>query len=178
MKDRSLIITMFILIIILAVSFTVAFLMKTSSNTNNLVLGNVTPQLVETFTPANKIKENVYVRNNGNIDIYVRVALVFSFEDNDDNILIDEPVEDDDYTISFSNSTKWVLGADGYYYYKEKISPNSITDILVNSCTSIKNYTDRTFNFDVVVESIQADPARAVTDAWGISVLNNGNLDL
>ena len=163
-----------ILIVLLGISsITYAFLSKTNTNTNTLVLGTVTPVIMETFDSTNKIKEDVYIKNNGNIDIYVRVALVFSFEDSNGVILSEEPIEDDDYTITFSSSTNWVLGSDGYYYYKDKIPANSRTDILIDSCENIKNYTDKSFTLDIVVQGIQASPSSSVTEAWGVSVVNN-----
>ncbi len=159
--------------LLFAASLTYAFLTKVYSKTNTVVLGTVVPEIQETFVSGSKLKQNVYIRNNGNIDVYVRVALVFSFEDTNGTILTEEPVLDEDYTISFSSSTNWIQGSDGYYYYKNKVPASSVTDILVNSCQGIKNYSDKTFNLEIVVGAIQADPSRAVTDAWGVNLVNN-----
>ena len=161
------------LLFLLSASITYSWLTKLYSKSNTFTMGNVIPEIKETFVSGNKLKEDVYIKNNGNIDIYVRVALIFSFEDNNGVILAEEPLEDEDYTISFSSSNKWVLGSDGFYYYKDKVLPNAQTDILIDSCQGIKNYNDKTFNLEIVVEAIQADPSRAVEDAWGVTVYNN-----
>ena len=160
-------------LLFISISVTYAFLTKLNSKPNTFELGNVVPEIKETFVTGNKIKEDVYIKNNGNIDVYVRVALVFSFEDENGNILSDEPILDEDYTIDFSSSTNWILGDDGYYYYKEKIGPSSFTDILIDSCRSIKNYDDKVFNLEIVTQAIQADPKRAVEEAWGVTITND-----
>lgn len=176
-NKKKILLVMLSILLLISLSLSFAYLLTKSEKKNTFVIGTVDPEIKEEFDGTNKIKKDVYVKNNGNVSVYVRVGLIYSFEDSNGNILSEEPVLDTDYTIDFSDSSNWLLGSDGYYYYKTKVGENEKTDILIEECKQIKNYDDKTFNVEILVQTLQAEPQRAVTDAWDINI-NNGNIEV
>ena len=172
----------------------------TNSVTNTFTMGDVDPQVSENLT--NDTKSNITVTNNGSVEAYVRVALVFSWREGatpgsydygdstkqpGGDIVAGTPVEGTDYTF-IPGSDKWVLGSDGYYYYTEPVGPGKTTD---GSLCTIKVLPDsekaKEYNLDVQVlaDSIQSKPTGAVTTMWGsekggsvTGVDGNGNLEI
>ena len=76
-----------------------------------------------------------------------------------------------EYNLVLSNSSNWIKIGD-YYYYKLMVKPNDVTDVLINIFS--KNSED--IYLDITSQAIQANPSRAVIDAWGISV-SNGEIE-
>ena len=170
-KKRNLIIILSILLLI-TVSTTIAFLSKKSTIDNSFIIGTVSTQVDETF--ENKVKEDVSIKNTGNVDSYIRAFILISYKDDNDVILTDTPILNTDYSISMSNSTNWIYSNnDGFYYYKLPVEPNNNTDILIDECRELQPHNDKILNVDIITESIQANPATAVTEAWGVSITNN-----
>lgn len=160
----------------------------TNAVTNTFTMGDVDPQVSEDLT--NDTKSNITVTNNGSVEAYVRVALVFSWREGatpgsydygdstkqpGGDIVAGAPEKDVDYTFT-TDSNKWVLGRDGYYYYTEPVGPGETTD---GSLGTIKVIGDKAkeYNLDVQVlaDSIQAAPTTAVTTMWGAE--NNGSVE-
>ena len=93
------------LLLICLVAGTSAYFIKQNSIRNQLVLGEVKTEVNEKFDANNKLKENVSIKNIGNVPIYVRVALIISWKDEEGNILEGTPKENEDYSIKFSESS-------------------------------------------------------------------------
>ncbi len=119
------------------------------------------------FTPANVACEvssdgtQYSVKNIGNIDVYVRVAIIPNWQKNG-NIYALEAITANDFSIHFDD---WEL-LDGYFYYPLPLAPNEIT-----SPISIELLTTPPVGCEFVpeflTEAIQAEPIDAVRDAWG-----------
>lgn len=169
---RGLIIISSLILIITTVSYTIAFLSKNNNLDNEFILGTVSTSIEETF--ENNVKKNVSIKNNGNVNSYIRVAIITSFKDSNSIILPDIPEENTDYSIDFSQSPNWLYSDnDGFYYYKLPVEPNTNTDILINECKTLKEYEDKTFNIDIITQSIQAEPSRSVIEAWDVNITDN-----
>ncbi len=159
----------------------------TNSVTNTFTMGDVDPQVSENLT--NDTKSNITVTNNGSVEAYVRVALVFSWRDgatagqNPENTgtIVGEPVTANDYT--FEMGTDWFKGTDGYYYYKYPVKPNTSEEpnhpsekSQTSSLGTITVISEKakTYNLDVQVlaDTIQAAPTTAVTTTWPVEVVN------
>ena len=162
-----------ILLIVTTISFTISFLIKKSSVNNEFVLGKVSSEIIETFDKDNNIKSNVFVKNTGNVSTYIRVALTFSWVDSDGNILFEEPNLGTDYIIDMSNSSSWIYGNDGFYYYILPVDAGGNTDNLIDMCKPITLYHDKNFVLDITAQSIQANPVSAVIESWNVNVINN-----
>ena len=157
-----------VLLLALAVGGTVAWL-NTSSGpvTNTMTPGNVPITINETFTGATK--SEVSVTNNGNIDAYIRVAIVANAIDAEGNVVAgNKPV----YTI---NTANW-QELDGYYYYKGAVAPNGTTEALFSGDVKVTD-VKVTGELNILAESIQVlggiKGETASVYAWGHSFDGN-----
>lgn len=140
-------------------------------------------------------KSNVSVTNMGTsaIPIYVRVSLAGYWRYEDGSVawvpvIVEEPGPDavaPTYTIDWGNvqgeadaedpsSGCWIAGDDGYYYWSIPLDASATTDVLIDELVD-QNYPGqdnkgRTLVVDITAEGIQADPARAAEEAWGVSI--------
>lgn len=161
------------LVLMGSIAGTTAFLTSKNSINNEFVVGQVEPKIKETFNPQNKIKKDVYLKNAGNVPIYIRAAITIKWKDNEGKILKESPIENEDYLIEFSDSLNWLKSEEGYYYYKNAVDVNETTDILIEECTQIRQYDDKFLEVSILAQGIQAEPTRAVEEAWDISIINN-----
>ena len=157
---------------------TLAYLSHQSGLTNQFQIAEVSTEIKETFDGGNT-KTDVSVQNTGDVPAYIRAAVIIGWEDAEGNPLIDEnaPKVDEDYTMtmnlenSLSTDGEWVLANDGYYYYTMPVAGQDETAILINKCEDIKfkdhKAAGKYLVVDIAAQSIQAEPAAAVLDAWG-----------
>lgn len=154
-----------VLILALAVGGTVAWL-NTSSGpvTNTMTPGQVPITIKETFDGTTK--SGVTVTNTGNIDAYIRVAIVANAVDAEGNIIAGTAPS---YTI---NETNWQY-LDGYYYYKGAVAPDGTTKELFTKPVTVTGG-----ELNILAESIQVlggyGGKTASEYAWGV-VYNNGS---
>ena len=157
-----------ILVVVMTIGGTVAFLMDS------------TESVVNKFTPASsgitieeEVKENckteIAVKNTGDTGAYIRVSLVANYYDENGNITGGAAVPN--FTL---NSEKWFLGNDGYYYYKQPVAANDVTDNLLAS--ESKMQLEDNMQVTVLAQSIQASPTSVVHDKWGVTVNFDGTL--
>lgn len=149
-----------------------AWLVSTDSLINTFELGKIGTEVVETFPEENgTVKKDVKVKNASNIDAWVRVQVSIYWQDASDNQMWQKPVKDVDYSISPGNSTKWLEGTDGMWYYTSPVAAKKETDILIKSLEVKQSYPDgRCLVCDIAAQTIQADPSSAVEKAWGVKV--------
>ena len=151
-----------VLLLALAVGGTVAWLNSSSGPvTNTMSPGQVPITINETINETfNGItKSGVTVTNTGNIDAYIRVAIVANAVDAEGNVVAgNKPV----YTIKTANWQE----LDGYYYYKGAVAPGGTTEALFSSPVDV---TDGELN--ILAESVQVlggiDGKTASEYAWG-----------
>ena len=119
-----------------AVAGTVAYLVtSTGPVPNTFTPASVTTEVVEEFNGTTK--SNVRIKNTGNIDAYIRVAVVANWIDKDGNVYGGAtPVAGKDYTLTpkTGENENWFQGSDGYYYCKTAIESGSETPVLIESC--------------------------------------------
>ena len=168
-----------ILLVGIAAIPAVAWLTASSEVRNEFEIGEGDVKVNETVNETPNTKENVYIENTGNVPAYVRASVHIYWKDADGNIMADKPSPNADYTIDwFDDNSGWVQGADGFYYYTEPVEAGASTLNLINSVTDQgkkDNYKDgRVFYVDIAAQSIQADPATVVKEAWGIA--NGGSV--
>lgn len=172
------------LIATLAVGGTLAWLSAyTQPVKNTFVMGTVPPQVTESFNQ--EVKENVKVANNGNIPAYIRVALVCTWQEGEgENAkVVGTPVDPaEDLNIVWGDGTGtgtaeapgngWIKIGD-YYYYTQPVAAGETTLNLIDSAT-VETENGYRMNLQVIADSIQANPARAVESQWGVMVDENG----
>lgn len=148
------------------VGSSLAWLMDSTPKVKNeFIPGDVTPEVTEGFD--GNVKSDVKIQNTGNVDAYIRAKLVFSWQNEAGEVLGVAPTSDD-YTISWTKEG-WVDGPGGYYYYTTPVVPGGSTKVLATGIMQVSpNPADGyTLHVEVLAESIQSEPERAVIDAWG-----------
>ena len=153
-----------LMVLVMSVGGTLAWLTAhTNAITNTFTVATPGVEIEEGFDK--QTKSNVQVKNTGEVEAYIRVALVPTWEDENGNAVA-EPASLDDLSITWGNSGKWLKGTDGYWYYKEPVAPGGRTAVLLEKAT-VTTENGYHMNLQVMADSIQADPTRAVTAMWG-----------
>lgn len=150
--------------------------------------------LVNTFTPAdvkvavdenfkNNVKDRIEVKNTGDADVYVRVALVNNWV-NGDAVCADASHKHK-AALGFELGSDWVE-IEGYYYYKQVVTPgNKTSDLLADDAkiTLLETATCKQ-QVTVLAQAIQADgvlkeggtETPAVETVWPVQVTASGDL--
>lgn len=167
------------LLLTISIAGTMAYLVDKSEPVQNTFQPvNVPPTVEEKFDGSTK--ENVQIRNNGNIPAYIRAQIVVNWVSVDAAGKVTgiyggaAPKVGTDYTMTIG--TDWAMSQDGFYYYNSKVGakgssdPSDTTTNLINSATvnSGANIPDGyQLSVEILAQSIQAEPADAVEEAWG-----------
>ena len=190
-NKKSIIIASVMLLLLATVGTTLAYIFtetKPVENTFNpskvscaVVENNGTP-VTGSVTNTGNIKENVQIKNTGDTDAYIRVAVVVNWMDEaGTKVWATKPVEgaDGDYTITYNLGNGWVKGSDGYWYYTKSVPPtegNNLTDILIKNATQNKEGpkgTDGTqyyLSIEIVASAIQSTPETVVKEQWSSGI--------
>ncbi|MGY3724972.1 hypothetical protein [Granulicatella balaenopterae] len=141
-------------------SQTIAYLQKKSDLGNHLVVATVEPLVSQN-------NNQIMVKNTGNVAVYLRVHCAL-YQENSDQSLTLEPGQQMKEFINLEDD--WIL--DGQiYYYKQPVAPGKE----LRFATISKNLPQE-MQLDVYAESIQQNPSKAITEAWGITVDESGEL--
>lgn len=161
-----------LLTILFAVSVTFmgyAFWTIQSRTDNVLTMASYKAQIVEEYNvpahvnPSETVQKKVHVKNEGTVDILVRVSVtkVFGVRDADGKLRTADGLNPDMIEISF-NSRFWEQKDDGWFYYREILRAGETTrEPLMESFTlSAKagnEYRGKDAEIIVCMESVQAD---------------------
>lgn len=172
-----------LLVMVLSIGGTLAWLTaETDPVVNIFTAGEVTTTVVEKL--ENGVKNNVQIKNyEKSVDAYIRAMVVVTWQNDDGNVYGTAPVENTDYTITWSetngdNST-WFKGSDGYYYHKAAVKPGNSTSVLFTNCEPFEDKAPEGYHLcvEVISSAIQAEPSTAVTEVWKVvTVDESGNL--
>lgn len=84
--------------------------------------------ITDQMASSNQTKTDVEVINTGNIEAYMRVAVVANwFDDHTEANLVGKVITNDSWTNNVSINSNWMLGSDGFYYYKYKVKGGAKT---------------------------------------------------
>ena len=172
-----------------AVAGTVAYLVtSTGPVTNTFTPASVTTQVEEEFNGTTK--SNVRIKNTGNIDAYIRTAVIVNWADAQGNVS-GTPVKDTDYVMDLNIVTDekpdapWFKGSDGYYYCKTAVksvkqdTKDCYTPVLIKSCikaTGAQAPAGYDLQVTILADGIQSVPADAVQQAWPAVQVSGGQL--
>jgi len=186
LNKKSMFITSVALLLLVTVGTTLAYIFtKTEPVENKFNPSKVSCAVVEdggkpvaagTHNTGTE-KNDVQIKNTGDTDAYIRVAVVVNWMSADGTkVWATKPVagENKDYTISYNLSNGWIDGGDGYYYYTQPVDPGDMTNILITSATQNATGpkgTDGTqyyLSIEIVASAIQAEGmgATSAQDAW------------
>ena len=158
-----------VMVIGAVVGTTVAFLVdKTGNVQNTFEYAKVSCEVTEEF--KNNTKEHVQVKNTGTTDAYIRATYVVNWLDKDGNIAASVP-EGYSYTLKENHDSEWTEGNDGYFYYLKPVAPKASTPGSLLNCTVTypDNNPEYTLSVKILATAIQSTPAKAVTEAWGVT---------
>ena len=152
----------------LAVGGTVAWLTANATPVKNTFTpSHVACRVDESFNSTTGVKSNVNGTNTCDTEAYIRVKLV-TYRTNDHGQHIGGTA-----TIpTFEPGVGWKL-YNGYYYYTSPVEPGKTTANLINSIELTGSYNDADGGkqvVEVMAEAIQSQPAKAVGEAWGVTI--------
>ncbi len=158
------------LILTAVLGVTAAYLTTRSSGiTNTFTPAKVSCAVQETLNGTSKV---ITVKNTGDADAYIRVALVATWQDSSGTVYIKAPKEGTDYTVTLGSG--WVKNSDGYYYHKADVAVNATTATaitVVKGSTSAPT-TDYSLHVEVLAEAVQVVQGNATQGAiyaWGVN---------
>ena len=178
-KKISIVTICLLLTVVMAIGGTLAYLFTNTAPVQN----TFTPAKVGNYVIEDKfdgeVKTGVKVENSvkGNttdvVDAYIRATYVVCWKDGNGNML---PAVNGDYTETL-NLDKWVLHADGYYYYTDVVAPGGVTDVLITSIAPVsgKAPVGYTLSVEIISQSIQAEGTDAsgktpIEIAWKVKI--------
>lgn len=141
-----------------------AYLTSNDTAKNTLVIGGVNTEVVEEFTPPEKLEpgtsftKDVKVKNLGPSECYVRIKAVFTDSDMEKYCTVDFNTRDYVYNED-----------DGFYYYTEILRVGDITPSLFTTVSLSEEITEAEIkDFDILVysEAYQSEGFDNYKDAW------------
>ena len=156
-----------VMVIGAVVGTTVAFLVdKTGNVQNTFEYAKVSCEVTETFNGTSK--SNVQITNTGTTDAYIRATYVVNWLDAKGNIVASVP-DSYSYSLNVNPDDKWTKMGD-YYYYLTPVAPRDSTPGSLLTCTVTRpENPEYRLSVEIIATAIQSTPAKAVTEAWGVT---------
>lgn len=186
-NKKSIIIASVMLLLLVTVGTTLAYIFTETTPVENTfkpskvscaVVENGGTPVTGSVTDTGNVKENVQIKNTGDTDAYIRVAVVVNWASADGSCVWAQKPADDDYTITYNLSNGWFNGGDGFYYYSKAVSPGESTSVLIDEAKQLlaaPKGTDGTqyyLSIEIVASAIQSTPETVVENHWGVTVEN------
>lgn len=176
-QKPSVLLVALVLLLGAVVGTTIGYLFtKTDPITNTFTPSGVTVKIDEDFDDG--VKNNVKVGNTGDVEAYIRAAVVVTWQDEEGNVYPTAPVEGTDYTVTWTMDG-WKKHTDGFYYYTSAVAQGASTGILLTDCKPAEGKTPDGYHLvvEILASAIQSKPKDAVTEAWGVdpTALLGGN---
>lgn len=172
MKMKSVLLLALVAVLLLsAVGGTVAYLVTATGPVENVF----TPPTYDTDIEEeikNNQKTSITVKNKGEVDVYVRVAIVGYFVDDENGNIVaqweDSPQID---------TTYWTKASDGFYYYNGIVKPDKATENLLKNPIAVDTTSHPGAHLVVTVvhQSIQAEglPASVTSAQAAFALVGN-----
>jgi len=169
-SKATVLLTALIMIVVLVVGTTAAFLIASDGPISNLFNPSQVSCQVNEESFDGTTKTNVTISNTGNTEAYIRAAIIVTWKDAENgNVYGSVPVagENGDYTISL-NLEDWMEGRDGYYYYVKPVAPGASTAALIDYCKANQDKTPAGYglNVEILGSAIQSVPISVVNEKW------------
>lgn len=162
------------LILTAVLGATAAYLTTRSSGiTNTFTPAAVSCAVDETLSGADKV---IQVKNTGDADAYIRVALVATWQDSSGNVYIKAPALNTDYSVT--HGTGWVKSGD-YYYFKNAVAASTgvtADAITVKALTTAAAPAGYSLHVEVLadaVQVVQGNATQGAAYAWGNDAAGN-----
>ena len=116
-------------------------------------------------------KKEVKIKNTGDTDAFIRVAIVVTWQKADGTVYAVQPELGKDYSMTLNlTDSGWFKKGD-YYYYNQPVAPDADTPNLINSAAQLAtaNVPDDYFlSIEIVASAIQSAPDDVVTSQWKV----------
>lgn len=171
--DRAvLLLVSLVLVLSAAIGGTLGYLTGQVSVTNTMQVGNFTTEIEE--NTENGVKSDVSVQNTGDYDAYIRAVVVVTWQNKDGAVYPEAPEAGTDYTITYG-TTNWTQQG-GFWYYNGVVAAGEATADLIDTCQPVESKAPDGYdlNVEILASAIQAEPAQAVQDAWGMQYQDGG----
>lgn len=152
------------------VGATVAYLFTSADSiVNTFTPASVTTEITENFDK--EVKNNVQVKNTGDISAYIRAEVVVTWQNEKGEIAPTVPVRGTDYNVTFPNGTGWVEH-EGFYYYTSAVAPQASTGVLLTACQPVEGKAPAGYHLsvEILASAIQSEPQEAVQEAWNVTI--------
>ena len=176
-RRPALVVLSLAMLLLVSVGGTLAFLVdKTDSVQNTFTPSTMTTTIEEDFDE--ETKEDVQIKNTGEVDAWIRATVIFNWADAAGNPV--KQVDMDDLNITWYDSG-WFQGTDGYYYHEDVVTKNGgLTDVLITSVKLADGITPPAgadhLQVTIVSQAIQSSPEAALTaTGWPVQI-NGGQL--
>ena len=169
-----------LLLLCCTVAGTLAYLVtNTDPVTNTFTPAEVKTEVTESFVEdkGELVKSNVQIKNNGNIDAYIRAAVIINWADANGNVYGGgTPVEGTDYTAP-ELQNGWIKVGD-YYYYTSAVPAGSSTGTLFAPIEQLTTCKDTNYGLQITIlaDGIQSVPDTVVKDVWKVVEVKGGQL--
>ena len=170
-------IVLILMLALISVSTTLAFMFKKSNVVeNDFQPGKTVCEVQEAFDGVEKT--SIKVKNDkeqgSNVESYIRLAMI-SYWVNESGDIVGKPSEMPD--VSY-DSAHWLKStSNDYYYHKSSVAPGETTAELLTGKIILQQVEEDEQILSQVVEvfaeSIQAAPADAAAQSWGVTIENN-----
>lgn len=124
-------------------------------------------------------KSNVQIKNTGDTDAYIRVAVIINWKNANGDVWAIAPKIGEYEIIYNTSNSKWAKSTtDGYWYYTSEVAPNGLTDVLITSATQNApgpvgtDGSQYYLSIEIVASAIQSTPDNVVKDMWGATASN------
>ena len=178
-KPGILIISLVLLFAVLA-GGTVAYLLDyTGKVTNTFTPASVAVEIEENF--ENNVKENVYIHNTSDVQVYVRVTLVEYWKNAAGEIVFPPTNPTFDWGLWKDAADPDWFQVGNIYYYKKPLDAESASYFTDDTSALIERVTVELpdgyeFYLDVHAEAVQAEPESVVGQMWSDVAVVNGQL--
>ena len=145
MKNKKSLIALVALLVVGVVGSTFAYFTTTKTFNNIFKTEEYKTTVSETFkspanwTPGQTADKVVNVKNEGDVEIAVRVKLVQTWKNGENELSLTQTTDNETWNvaeINFANSANWEFNAeDGYYYYKTVLASGQEALPLFDSVT-------------------------------------------
>lgn len=150
-----------VLLAVLGIGGTLALLSSSANPViNTFVAGSVSADVVETLNGTKTTKTSIQVENTGESPVYVRVRIV-------DYWMEDGEILPKASQMNVTPASGWKKMGQ-YYYYMTPLSADEGQNLTTNLLAApLEMGVGQVI--DVLAETVQATPADAVLEVWGVS---------
>ena len=147
-----------VLLVTASISATMAYFHRSSDPViNTFHAGSVGAEIREEV--EDNVKKVITVTNTGASPVYVRIQLVSYYERSEGVVDASKASP----TVSFTLGENWVKDGDTYYYSVPLAAGATTTDLLNSDVPMEAGQV-----IEVLADTVQAAPAQAVKEAWGV----------